>query len=87
VFGLTPMLVTEGASDVEVTIDGMGFSGSSVASIANSRLKTTYIGPEQLRAVIPARLLTVPGTYPIAVENPPPGGGVSNSHGFVVKFK
>ena len=46
VFGLKPMLATEGASDVEVTLDGMGFSGSSVVSVATSRLKTTHVGPD-----------------------------------------
>jgi hypothetical protein len=87
IYDLKPGMVTEGSGDVAVTIDGIGFSGNSVARIGTSRIETDYLGPETLRVHIPARLLQVAGTYPMTVESPPPGGGVSNVYGFIVRFK
>lgn len=85
--GLEPGLATEGSADLEIIVEGMGFSGASVVRFVNHRLRTEFKGPEQLRAVIPARLLRAPGTWPLTVENPPPGGGISHPFGFIVKFR
>ena len=87
IHGLKPGMTTAGSADVELVVEGLGFSGSSVVRIGTSRVKTKYLGPERLSALIPARLLRVAGTQPVTVESPPPGGGTSNIYGFIVRFK
>jgi hypothetical protein len=87
IYDMKPAMVTEGSPTVAIEVDGIGFSGSSVVRIANSRVETEYVSAERLRATIPARLLQVAGTYPITVESPPPGGGISNDYGLIVRFK
>jgi imidazolonepropionase-like amidohydrolase len=87
VLRVLPGLATEGSGDVEIEIEGLGFSAASVARLVNNRLKTRFVSSEILRAVVPARLLRSAGTWPVTVENPQPGGGVSNPYGFIVKFK
>jgi hypothetical protein len=87
IHSLKPGMTTEGSADIEIVVEGIGFSGSSVARIGTSLVKTKYLDPEHLSALIPARLLRVAGTLPVTVESPAPGGGTSNTYGFVVRFK
>ena len=87
VIGVKPGLATEGAADTPVRVEGLGFSGASVVRLVNNRLKTKFVSSEVLEVVLPARLLRAAGTWPVTVENPQPGGGSSNTYGFIVKFK
>jgi imidazolonepropionase-like amidohydrolase len=87
VLKVTPGLATEGSPEIEVVVQGLGFSGASVVRLVNNRVRTTFVSSELLRAVLPARMLRGAGTWPVTVQNPQPGGGVSNAYGFIVKFK
>jgi Amidohydrolase family len=84
---LNPAIATESAAEQEITVEGMGFSDASVVRLMNYRLRTEFLGPGKLKAVIPGRLLRSPGTFPVTVESPAPGGGISNAYGFIVRFK
>ena len=53
------------------------FIATSVVRFAGASRTTTYVGPTQLTASIPAGDLTTAGTYNITVFNPTPGGGTS----------
>jgi len=73
-----------------ITIIGSGFVSSSVAQWDSANLPTTYVSSTQLTAVVPAFYL-VPGTRfssfsapLITVQNPSPGGGISNSIPFAI---
>ncbi|MDX9768429.1 MAG: IPT/TIG domain-containing protein, partial [Ectothiorhodospiraceae bacterium] len=58
-------------------LTGKQFVPESVAHLGAEPLVTSYVSSTELRAEIPAALLTVPGTVPVTVFNPAPGGGVS----------
>ena len=83
---LKPAMTVEGSKDVEIQIDGQGFSDFSVVRFGNTPVLTQLVSPARLKAVVPSRLLQVAGTYPVTVESPPPGGGTSNPYGFIVRF-
>ena len=87
VTGVEPGLATEGSADLEITVEGIGFAGASVVRWVNDRLKTEYVSAERLKAIVPARVLRSPGTWPVTVESPQPGGGISNPYGLIVRFK
>ncbi|HYC78985.1 MAG TPA: hypothetical protein VEI02_15265, partial [Planctomycetota bacterium] len=60
-----------------LTLNGAGFVPGSVAQWNGAPLATTYVGPTQLTAVLPAALLASGGIASATVSNPAPGGGVS----------
>jgi imidazolonepropionase-like amidohydrolase len=82
-----PGMATEGSGDLAIEVVGMGFSDASVVRLMNYRLKTEFLNPGRLKAMVPSRLLRAPGTFPVTVESPASGGGSSNPYGFIVRFK
>ena len=80
---LSPANIYAGSATTTVTINGTGFLSSSVASIQNVSLLTTYVSSTQIKAQIPASYLVQPGTNYLDVTNPAPGGG-SGSAPFLV---
>jgi hypothetical protein len=74
---VSPSSVTTGSPDLTVTIFGSGFVPGSVVRSNNEPAKTTYVSGGQLLAIVPANHLLHPGTVPITVTNPAPGGGTS----------
>ena len=80
---LSPANIYAGSATTTVTINGTGFLSSSVASIQNVSLLTTYVSSTQIKAQIPASYLAQPGTNYLDVTNPAPGGG-SGSAPFLV---
>ena len=78
---ITPDSAVQGSPAVTVTINGTGFT---TASTVNGGLPVTYISSTQLRTVIPVSVLNQDQSYKIAVANPAPGGGTSNSVRFTV---
>ncbi len=59
-----------------ITVRGTNFYGSTVAKVqgVTAPLSTTVLSPTALLAVVPATLLTAPGTLNVIASNPPPGG-------------
>jgi hypothetical protein len=81
---VTPGGAPQGSSDVFLTINGQGFTESSVVSWNGAPLQTTYVGKTVLNADIPASDLATSGTASITVNTPAPGGGVSNVIHFTI---
>ncbi|MBN9165402.1 MAG: hypothetical protein BGO98_29055 [Myxococcales bacterium 68-20] len=83
---INPSAAFVGSAAFEMTVNGGGFvSGSSVV-FNGASLPTTYLGPSKLKAQVPASSLTAAGDFPIAVQNPPPGGGLSTPVVFKVQY-
>jgi uncharacterized protein (TIGR03437 family) len=75
---LTPNLVVAGGQAFTLTVNGTGFNNSSKIRWEGAEQTTTFVSATQLTAQIPASLIATAGTARITVNNPPPGGGVSN---------
>jgi hypothetical protein len=77
---ISPSTINAGSSDTSLTVTGTGFCQQSTVYLSGSPLSTVFSGSStQLSAVVPAALLTTPGTAPVAVVTPAPGGGTSNT--------
>jgi uncharacterized protein (TIGR03437 family) len=75
---LWPPRIIRGAPESTVTITGQRFFSGTVVRSGSVVLKSTILGPNSLTAVVPAALLANPGTVPIIVGNPDPGGGAAH---------
>ncbi|MDA8099122.1 MAG: IPT/TIG domain-containing protein, partial [Nitrospiraceae bacterium] len=85
VSSLLPAVVTAGAGDLSLNVNGSGFiAGSTVQWNGADRL-TSYLTSTQLAATIPAADLVTAGTATVTVVNPTPGGGTSNGLTFVIQ--
>lgn len=74
---LWPPRIIRGAPDSTISITGIRFFSGTTVQSGNTVLKPTILGPNSLNAVVPASLLANPGTVPIVVSNPDPGGGAA----------
>ena len=54
---------------------------------SGTRLATTTINSNTLKAVVPARLLESLGTFPVSLDDPRLLGENSAHYGFIVDFK
>ena len=85
--GISPTEATASTSFV-LTINGKGFTAGCTVSLSlngvTSVVTPTTITSTQITATIPAADVTVVGEYLVAVLNPAPGGGVSNSQSLLV---
>lgn len=81
---ITPSTATVGGSAFTLTVNGSGFLTNSKVKWNGSERTTTFIGSTQLTALIPASDISSAGTAIITVENPTPGGGVSNPATFTI---
>ncbi|WP_322819395.1 hypothetical protein [Tepidiforma sp.] len=81
---ISPSTAAAGSGTLTLTLTGSGFIATSEARWNGTPLTTTYLTPTQLTALLPASLLTSPGTANITVVNPSPGGGTSASRTFTI---
>ena len=72
-----PLVVTEGSADVALKVSGRQFAPKSIVMFEAVPLETQFVSETELRAVVPARLLQMVGTYWVRVFTPRPGGGDS----------
>jgi RHS repeat-associated protein len=72
---ITPGTVFRGSGPIEIMIEGSGFIKTSTVS----SLQTDFTDNHHLKVTFPKDLLTNTGIYQLAVTNPPPRGGASNS--------
>lgn len=84
---LVPVIAVEEDRETEIAVRGARFQRESVVRFDGVGLRTEFVGPSELRAVVPARLLRRVGTFPVVVTNPPPEGGESLPLFFMVKFR
>jgi len=78
---LSPYTAVAGGPGFTLTVDGTGFTPSSVVSWNGASLATTYINATQLTALVPASLFPTPEFAAVTVSN---GGLVSNAATFSV---
>jgi hypothetical protein len=84
---VTPGAATEGASGTTLTVRGRSFVRGTTVIFDRAPLDTTFVSESELRAVMPERLTRIPGSYPVYVSSPKPGGGDSNAVPFIVKYR
>jgi hypothetical protein len=84
VTGITPNNTAVGSSGVTLTVNGSGFSTLSVVRWEGADRPTTFVSSTSLTSVIATSDFAAFGTIPVSVFSPGPGGGFSNSAGFVV---
>jgi hypothetical protein len=75
--GVDPGTLLQWSDSATVTVTGAGFVNGAVVRLNGTPRLTTYHGPSQLTAVIPAASLQQSGTLQLTVFNPAPGGGES----------
>jgi YVTN family beta-propeller protein len=82
---ISPTLIRAGSPDFALTLTGDNYVKTSIVRFNNQQYQTKYISKAQIEATIPTSAIKIPGTYPIKVINPVPGGGQSISLPFTVK--
>jgi lysozyme len=68
--GISPASGRAGDGDITITIDGANFTPSSRAYWNGTPLNTTFVSANQLTAVVPAALTSLPGSGAVTVANP-----------------
>jgi hypothetical protein len=81
---ISPTSVSAGSPAFTLTVNGTGFTPTSVVSFGGSARTTTFVSITQITAAILATDVAAGGTPAVIVTNPTPGGGPSNSVTFNV---
>lgn len=76
---LSPVSTSVLLGSFNLTVNGTGFTPTSIVSWGGSQVQTTFISQKQLVASITSSLDPSAGNYAVAVYNPPPGGATSNT--------
>lgn len=84
---IAPKVVTEGGGDVTLSVKGGEFLSSSTIKFGDFLLKTEFVSGDEVRAVVPARLVQNVGSYPVQIIHREPGWGTTNTDYFIVKFR
>ena len=83
---VTPAMSTVGSAAVPITLDGSGFLATTQVLFNGVSITKAFVSATQLTATVPATSLTAAGEFPITVQNPPPGGGLSAPVVFRVQY-
>jgi hypothetical protein len=75
---LSPGAAIAGSASLTLTINGSGFTSSSVVRWNGANRPTTFVSATQLQASLGAADLAVVGSAQVSVFSPTPGGGTSN---------
>jgi imidazolonepropionase-like amidohydrolase len=75
------------SESVNLRILGRGFTPASVVRFDGRAVETGWISSTELRATVAGSKTAHVGTFLISVENPKPGGGLSEPLEFLVTFK
>jgi len=81
---VAPATATTGAGSVTLTVTGTNFFRDSVIRFDGSSIATTYSSPSELNGTLTGEDLAAPGSFPVTVFTPGPGGGSSNAVDFSV---
>jgi hypothetical protein len=83
---IRPSVAFVGSGSTTITVVGSGFVPGSNVLFNGATLASTYVSGNQLTASLPASSLSAVGDFPVAVSNPPPGGGVTSPVVFRVQY-
>jgi trimeric autotransporter adhesin len=81
---ISPSSAVAGDARLNLTLNGAGFTGSSVIRWGDIPLPTTHVGSTRLQADVSQIRLEVDDSVSVVVFNPGPGGGTSNALLFTV---
>jgi hypothetical protein len=81
---LSPPSATAGGPAFTLTVNGTNFVSAAVVSFGGLAKTTTFLSATQLTASILTSDIATAGTPAVTVQNPAPGGGISNSVTFTV---
>ena len=81
---LQPSGTLAGAAGFLLNVVGADFVSNAIVRWNGNDRPTTFVSKTQLTVFVPATDVAVAGTAQVAVFNPPPGGGVSNSIPFTI---
>ena len=65
---LSPPATTSGGPQFNLTVNGTGFTSSTLVTWNGSVLSTTFISSTQLNAIVPAALIAQPGSASVSVS-------------------
>ncbi len=85
VSSLSPSNATVGDPSFTLAVNGSGFVTGSVVAFNGVAATSTFVSSTQLTIGLSSADISTAGTFPIAVTNPAPGGGVSSNVNFTVK--
>ncbi|MDB4942920.1 MAG: hypothetical protein JWP97_2454 [Labilithrix sp.] len=83
---INPSAAFVGSAAIPLVVSGSGFVPGSAVLFNGAPIPTTFATAAQLTATIPASSLGAAGDFPVAVSNPPPGGGVTAPVVFRVQY-
>jgi hypothetical protein len=83
---INPTAAFVGSAALSLSVTGSGFVNGSTVLFNGTTLMTTFVNASQLTAQVPASSLGAAGDFPVAVSNPPPGGGVTAPVVFRVQY-
>lgn len=81
---ISPTSKAAGSAEFTLDVSGTDFLTTSVVRFNGVNKTTIFVNGTALQATIPASDLGVAGNFGVAVFNPAPGGGLSNSATFTV---
>jgi len=81
---ITPSAAQAGSGSFTLAVTGQNFTQTSIVRFRGSDRTTTFVDSRHVNATIPFSEITVEGTYPVSVFNPPPNGGTSNALNLIV---
>lgn len=84
VSSVSPTAAAAGSAGTTLTVTGVSFVPTSVVTINGSPRTTVFASATSLQATLTSGDLAAAGVYPVAVANPSPGGGNSNTVTFAV---
>jgi hypothetical protein len=83
---INPSAAFVGSAALDLTVNGTGFVATSAVLFNGTALQTTYQSGTRLIGKVPATALGAAADFPVAVQNQPPGGGVSAPVVFRVQY-
>jgi hypothetical protein len=84
--GISPGAALVGSASTNLTVTGAGFVSGSAVVFNGQALATSFVSAGELRTTVPATALGAAGDFPVAIRNPPPGGGLSAPVAFRVQY-
>jgi hypothetical protein len=82
---IVPNSIIAGSPDFTLTLNGDNFVKTSIVSFNGQAVVSAYVSKTQLQATVPATAIITPGSYPVKVINPTPGGGETSPLQYTVK--
>jgi RHS repeat-associated protein len=81
---ISPNTVKAGNPGFTLSLNGSNFVSTVSILFNGTPVSTNFVDSTHLEALIPANSIKAQGTYPVAVTNPTPGGGISGTINFTV---